>query len=271
MSGFGLPGGPRPAGPWHTTFDAAPANAGYGAAPALPAGWGDVGPMIARPTPDQLNAGGHMSAGGPILTDPTAPPPGQRPVPVPGATPGYGPPQSAGAPGGFGAANLAYSQDPATWALNYARAHGHVPGQGHTQMGDFLQKLWTNMATAIFGLSPDLATLDPTAAMNNILYGGANTMYGNAANFADQAFGGLQGKMGQMDESKQWELMNAYDALKTMGRNKYWQNARENQLSGALEQYKNKQQQLTATTGAEPPADLWSFIMGQPGVADYGR
>ena len=42
------------------------------------------------------------------------------------------------------------------------------------------------------------------------------------------------------------------------------------QLSGALEQYKNKQQQLGAA-GQEPPADLWSFIMGQPGLSDYGR
>jgi hypothetical protein len=267
MSGFNLPGGPRPAGPWHSIIPPAPgpANAGYGAAPALPAGWGDAGPMVARPTEPQLNAweGHNMVApmGSGMATGATAANP----------TPGYGPAQSAGAPGGFGAANLAYSQDPATWALNYARAHGHVPGQGHTQMGDFLEKLWTNMATAVFGLSPDLDALgDPAAAMNNILYGGANTMGTNAAAFADQAFGGLQGKMGQMDESKQWELLNAYDALKTMGRNKYWQNARENQLSGALEQYKNKQQQLGAA-GQQPPPDLWSFIMGQPGIADYGR
>jgi hypothetical protein len=266
MSGFNLPGGPRPAGPWHTAFDAAPANAGYGAAPALPAGWGDAGPMVARPTPDQLNAGGHgMSApmGSGMATGATAANP----------TPGYGPAQSAGAPaaGPFGAANLAYAADPVTWALNYGRAHGHVPGGGRTQMGDFLQQLWGNMAQAIFSLAPDLGTLDPTALMNNILYGGANTMGANAGAFADQALGDLRDKTGSMDESQQLKLLNAYDALKTLPRNAYWQNARENQLQGALEEYKNRNLMQYGAQGQEPPTDLFSFIMGRPGVNIYGR
>jgi hypothetical protein len=272
MSGFTLPGGPRPAGPWHTAFDAAPANAGYGAAPALPAGWGDAGPMVARPTPDQLNAGGHTAMSMPPLDTQTgygAPPRANTPT-----TPtGYGPAQSAGAPGAgpFGAANLAYAADPVTWALNYGRAHGHVPGGGRTQMGDFLQQLWGNMAQAIFSLAPDLGTLDPTALMNNILYGGANTMGANAGAFADQALGDLRDKTGSMDESQQLKLLNAYDALKTMGRNSYWQNARENQLQGALEEYKNRNLMQYGAQGQEPPTDLFSFIMGRPGVNTYGR
>jgi hypothetical protein len=266
MSGFNLPGGPLPSGPWHTTFNAAPQNAGYGAAPALPAGWGDTGPMVARPTEPQLNAGGHMSMppmGSGMATGATAANP----------TPGYGPAQSAGAPGAgpFGAANLAYAADPVTWALNYGRAHGHVPGGGRTQMGDFLQQLWGNMAQAIFSLAPDLGTLDPTALMNNILYGGANTMGANAGAFADQALGDLRDKTGSMDESQQLKLLNAYDALKTMGRNSYWQNARENQLQGALEEYKNRNLMQYGAQGQEPPTDLFSFIMGRPGINNYGR
>jgi hypothetical protein len=273
MSGFGLPGGPRPSGPWHTQIPA-PARPvvgpdyDYGAAPALPAGWGDfTGAQIARPTEAQLQ-GGHTAMSMPpmgsgMATGATAANP----------TPGYGPAQSAGAPGGgpFGAANLAYAADPVTWALNYGRAHGHVPGGGRTQMGDFLQQLWGNMAQAIFSLAPDLGTLDPTALMNNILYGGANTMGANAGAFADQALGDLRGKTGSMDESQQLKLLNAYDALKTMGRNSYWQNARENQLQGALEEYKNRNLMQYGAQGQEPPTDLFSFIMGRPGIDIYGR
>jgi hypothetical protein len=270
MSGFNLPGGPRPAGPWHSQLPPAPGPTGaeYNGQPALPTGWGDwSGGMVARPTEPQLNAweGHNMVApmGGGMATGATAANP----------TPGYGPAQSAGAPGAgpFGAANLAYAADPVTWALNYGRAHGHVPGGGRTQMGDFLQQLWGNMAQAIFSLAPDLGTLDPTALMNNILYGGANTMGANAGAFADQALGDLRDKTGSMDESQQLKLLNAYDALKTMGRNSYWQNARENQLQGALEEYKNRNLMQYGARGQEPPTDLFSFIMGRPGVNIYGR
>jgi hypothetical protein len=222
--------------------------------------------MVARPTPDQLNAGGHAMAapmGSGMATGATAANP----------TPGYGPAQSAGAPGAgpFGMANAAYALDPVSWALNYGRAHGHVPGRGQTQMGDFLQQLWGNMAQAIFGLAPDLDKLDPTATMNNILYGGAGTTGTNAGAFADQALGDLRDKTSGMSESKQLELLNAYDALKTLGRNKYWQNARESQLQGALEEYKNRNLMQYGAQGQEPPSDVFSFIMGRPGINIYGR
>jgi hypothetical protein len=74
-----------------------------------------------------------------------------------------------------------------------------------------------------------------------------------------------------MDESQQLKLLNAYDALKTMGRNPYWQNARENQLQGALEEYKNRNLMQYGAQGQEPPTDLFSFIMGRPGINNYGR
>jgi hypothetical protein len=266
MSGFNLPGGPLPASPWHSQLPPAPGPTGaeYNGQPALPTGWGDwTGGMVARPTEPQLNAGGHMSMppmGSGMATGATAANP----------TPGYGPAQSAGAPGGFGLSNLAWANDPASFALQYAQGRGYKPG-GHTRMGDFLMKLYGNIASAMFDIAPDLGKLgDPTAQMNNLLYGGGGSGFGNIAGFANQALGDLRSQLGggQMDESQQYKFLNAYDALSNLGRNSYWQNARQNQIENALAQYNLRNAQRGAAGNPDIPADLWTFITGQvPGLA----
>jgi hypothetical protein len=256
MSGFGLPGGPLPASPWHSIIppQPGPANVGYNGAPALPTGWGDfTGAQVARPTAEQL-AGGHT------MVAPRAEAGGGG-----GATPslGYGAPQSGGGVSGMGGATV-YG-DPTTYARTFMRQHGFNP-YAHTAVTDSMYKLLAKALPAIFDLTTGGGSMamdqlaDPSAMLNNIFFAGPGSAYGKMADFGRSGFDAMKGALGAMTPDEQAQMITASSGLQSAGMNPFQQAA----VKGNLEQQLGGYQDYIMNNRVNPAqasTKLWDYLI----------
>jgi hypothetical protein len=259
MSGFTLPGGPLPSGPWHTQLPAPTRpvlgpDYGYGAAPSMPAGWGGfAGAQVARPTAEQLTGGHTMVA-------PRAEAGGGG-----GATPslGYGAPQSGGGVSGMGGATV-YG-DPTTYARTFMQQHGFNP-YAHTAVTDSMYKLLAKALPAIFDLTTGGGSMaldqlaDPSAMLNNIFFAGPGSAYGKMADFGRAGFEGMKGMMGGMTPDEQAQLITASSGLQSAGMNPFQQAA----VKGNLEQQLGGYQDYIMNNRVNPAqasTKLWDYLI----------
>jgi hypothetical protein len=278
MSGFNLPGGPLPSGPWHTQIPAPTrpvVGPQYnGAAPNLPAGWGDfTGAQVARPSAEQL-AGGHMvlPPRPPMWPDPSGAGPfvpltqtGAGAPPAAGATPtGYGNPQSGG--GQFGAGGQYVYDNPADYVKSFMLQHG-ADYYKHTPVGDSMYKLLARALPAIFDLTTGGGTLamdklnDPSGMLNSIFFGGPGSAFGKMADFGRQGFDALKGQMGDLPVDVQAQLISARSGLETAGMNPFMQAAQENRLARQLGGYKEFEMQNRANPAVAGATSLWDYLI----------
>jgi hypothetical protein len=262
MSGFTLPGGPLPSGPWHTQVPAPTRPVvgpqyGYDAAPNLPAGWGGfAGAQVARPTAEQLQGEGHMVTGYQEPRSRTNPPPLAQ---------GYGNPQSGGGAGVSGMGGSTVYGDPTTYARTFMQQHGFNP-YAHTAVTDSMYKLLAKALPAIFDLTTGGGTMamdqlaDPSAMLNNIFFAGPGSAYGKMADFGRSGFDAMKGMMGGMTPDEQAQLITASSGLQSAGMNPFQQAA----VKGNLEQQLGGYQDYIMNNRVNPAqasTKLWDYLI----------
>lgn len=237
------------------------------------------GPGVIGTAASGGNSGGQQNQGGSNV-NPLQPPMGSGLVTggqSAGVTtqPGGSIRPATGGNGTFGGAGFANQADPESATRQYMMSHGADP-DSNGFFGDFIRKLMGNLVPALMSLTLDGSgkpALDQLANLNGLLdpifYGGAGTLGGNLAGFADKAQGGLRGAMGGLGADTQASLLRNLTALRTVGQNPYLASATNNRLDNSINAAKDYGFGL-AQQGKTTPKEwnLGDWIMNRPGMAN---